>query len=524
MMKYLAQETSPWTQAQARHLLRRAGFGSTPAGAQQLAAMTREQAIDTIIEDSMRVRLEKPSDIDMPHPQQMARIISESGAMTEEEKRVKRREIAGINRRAVRDLQLFWLERMATSPGFLREKLTLFWHGHFATSAQKVKSSFLNWDMYQRLWTYGIADFHTLTSHVAKSPAMLNYLDANKNVVGKPNENFARELFELFALGIGNYTEKDIKEAARAFTGWASRGDEFIFRQRKHDKGRKKVFGKSGNFQGDDIIALVMEHPAMPRWITAKLWSYFAYENPEDELVDELAAAFVEDRLNVRKLLRRIFLSKAFYSQRAMHSQIKSPIQYLVQLRGDLLTHFNQEWIIVQSMRHLGQSLFYPPNVKGWDGGKAWINSNTLLLRVNVANYMVNGILPDFANRRNQRQREQRQQQNEMANMMNNMAADDPRMMDEVEAAPAPSSRNVRPPLQLDKLLATMEFENQETLVNACVDRFLAMPVEPERMQAFRDEISTVKFTPNGKFSRADDKKIRSMIRMILAMAEYQLC
>lgn len=218
---------------------------------------------------------------------------------------------------------------------------------------------------------------------------MLHYLDNRQNRRGKPNENWARELMELFTMGVGTYTEQDIKESARAFTGWMFDDYAFVFNPRAHDNGTKTFLGKRGNFDGWDILDIIFEQPVTAEFIVGKLWTFFAHENPEPELKNALAQTFREYDYELKPVLRQLFLSEAFYSERAMGSQIKSPVQFMIQLAHNLELETLPFGPMTQGTAALGQNLFYPPNVKGWDGGRAWINANTILLRYNIPKMLV---------------------------------------------------------------------------------------------------------------------------------------
>ncbi len=221
---------------------------------------------------------------------------------------------------------------------------------------------------------------------------MLRYLDNNSNRKAHPNENYARELLELFTLGAGNYTEQDIKEAARAFTGWtfAPRQEQYVFARRQHDYGEKTFLGRRGAFDGVEIIDIILEQPATARFVARKLFEFFVHEHPADDVVEALAALFRDHDYELRPLLRSMFRSKLFFSERAIRTQIKSPAQIVIG-SARLLGVDQDPRLLAFGMRLLGQDLFAPPNVKGWDGGEAWINTNTLSMRHHLARYLVTG-------------------------------------------------------------------------------------------------------------------------------------
>jgi uncharacterized protein (DUF1800 family) len=281
-------------------------------------------------------------------------------------------------------LQAWWILRMRSGLSPLAEKLALFWHGHFATSNGKVGELRAMHAQNLLFLERGAGDFRAIVHAVAKDPAMLAWLDGNENVKGRPNENFARELMELFTLGIGTYGERDVLEAARAFTGWTARGSRFAFRARTHDDGEKTVLGRTAPFGGEEVVDLCVDHPATPRRIAGKLFAFFAYPDPPSSLLDRLAALFVEEDLEVGALVETILRSRAFFSRRARRALVKSPAEFCVGALRALGTRANGK-AVGGAMREMGQSLFEPPSVKGWDGGRAWLGSAALLARARFA-------------------------------------------------------------------------------------------------------------------------------------------
>lgn len=284
------------------------------------------------------------------------------------------------------DLQLWWLDRMVHTDHPLQEKMTLFWHGHFATAYSKVRSPSLLYQQNQTLRRNALGNFNTLTQAVSKDPAMIVYLDNQTNRKGHANENYGRELMELFTIGIGNYTEQDVHESARAFTGWTFNRltGEYFFARRQHDYGEKTLLGHTGNWNGEDVVNILTSQPACSRFIATKLFKFFIHENPTPEEVQPFADTFTRSNLEFRPLLAAMFRSPAFYSDKAMWRKFKSPVEYIV---GAARTTGVQIPIrfAPYALRGMSQELFNPPNVKGWDGGKAWINTTTLMARFNFA-------------------------------------------------------------------------------------------------------------------------------------------
>ena len=343
------------------------------------------------------------------HPRNIREMRMETKAAKDrgENFREKVREIRMKEDENILDLRRWWLERMMTGPAPLLEKMTLFWHGHFATSVQKVKDAYWMWLQNDTLRCNALGNFAALTKKMSRDPAMMIYLDLQQSRREYPNENWARELMELFTVGIGNYTEQDIREAARAFTGYRidMTTQQFRFKAFQQDLGRKMFMGRTGAFNGDDIIDILTKQPACAQFIGRKLWGYFVEDDPPQQIVDTVASRIRAHNYEMRPVLREIFTSAEFYSDRAMRTQIKGPVQYIVQTSKLLETSLPSPIVAQNAMRQMGQILFAPPNVKGWDGGKAWISTSTLLFRYNFANYLINGdaMWPMSGPRRNQR-------------------------------------------------------------------------------------------------------------------------
>jgi uncharacterized protein (DUF1800 family) len=345
----LATGREGFPRRQAEHLLRRAGFGASRAEV--------DRAVEAGLEGAVEGLFAEPE---------------------EEEAEFQRtfEAIAGslVNFEDVSQLQSWWVHRMVQTRVPLREKLTLFWHGHFATSYQKVGEAYLlqiQNDLFRRqAW----GTFSELVQEVARDPAMLVYLDGESNSKEHPNENFARELMELFTCGIGNYTEEDVQQAARAFTGWHRNGASFVFNSEQHDFDRKRILGKTGKFDGGDVVQILMQQPATSRFMARKLLRYFAASEPSEEAVAEAAALFDRTQLNVEWFLRELFLSEYFYSEACMNRRIASPAEFVVGSVRTLNVRIPANELR-DHMAAMGQELYAPPNVKGWDGEQAWINS-----------------------------------------------------------------------------------------------------------------------------------------------------
>ncbi len=390
----------PWDRFLAAHLANRAGFGSPPAELDRLVHLGVERAVDSLVDFEDRPAGAPPP----PMPPWLKLEREQFQRLDDDQRRKLRQESQQEHREALQDLRGWWVGRMQTTARPLEEKLTLFWHGHFATSARVVKNARLVFQQNEMLRRHCIGNFRELLLGISRDPAMLRYLDNHSNRKANPNENYARELLELFTMGAGNYTEQDVKEAARAFTGWTFSPwtSEYVFAQRQHDYGEKVFLGRRGDFDGGDIIRIILGQPVTARFVVRKLFEFFVYENPAAEVVDACAALLREHDYELRPLLRTIFRSELFYSARAVRTQIKSPAQMVIG-SARLLGVEQDPKLLAFGMRLLGQELFAPPNVKGWDGGEAWINTNTLSMRHNLARYLVSGEVPGQSGRRGPR-------------------------------------------------------------------------------------------------------------------------
>jgi uncharacterized protein (DUF1800 family) len=402
----LPQANDSWTIFEAAHLLNRAGFGGNPAEIKAFHALGRIKAVDSLLNPSEAIDAIAPPE--WSKPEAAAEIYNEYREIAREAREKSRglppEEAAQMRRQATKaaqrkrnemglEAQAWWFRKILVTQAPLREKMTLFWHDHFATSFQKVKQPAMLMRQNELFRKNACGNFRELTKAIAVDPAMMLYLDSQNSKKGAPNENFAREVMELFTLGEGNYTEDDIKEAARAFTGNSiNRRDVTVtFRANQWDEGKKKIFGQTGAFKSEDVIDLIFQQKAAASYVPSKLWEYFVAENPPQSAVDALAASFKAADFNTAPLLREIFLSKEFYSERVMRNQIKPPVQFLVQMLKQLEISEPPAGFPLQGQRELGQQLFSPPNVAGWDWGKAWINTNTLLTRYNLAGYLTKG-------------------------------------------------------------------------------------------------------------------------------------
>jgi uncharacterized protein (DUF1800 family) len=386
----LASSARPdWSADKARHLLRRAAFGGTPEQVLELLKAGRDGAVDLLL------NYEATPQADSGHPLEDfvdrpgRRIMS---SLSEEQRREFFQVIQRITRVHGETLKDWWLRRMVVSPRPFEERMTLFWHGHFTSGMREVRNPAYMYRQNEFLRQHALGPFKDLVKGISRDAAMLAYLDNGRNVKGRPNENYARELMELFTMGVGNYTEDDVKQAARAFTGWTTdeRGD-FHVRDRQHDNGVKTFLGKTGSFDGDDIVDIIFEQPATARHLAGKLWTAFVEPDPDEALLDALAARIRENDYDLRATMRLIFRSDAFYAMKARAALIRSPVELVVGAARSLEAPLDDLQGANRQMQTMGQELFQPPNVKGWDGGRTWITTSTLFIRYNTLGALIDG-------------------------------------------------------------------------------------------------------------------------------------
>lgn len=367
------------TQIKNQHLLWRAGFGPAVEQLDDLKKYTPVQYYKALAKASDK----KPAYINVASKELID--LYDELQNVQKKKNIdesQRRNINKMLQNAVKDLNLYWLKEMVATSAQLREKMAFFWHGHFASRNRNI---FYNQLLLNSFRQHALSDFGTLLKEVSHSASMLYFLNNQQNRKGRPNENFAREVMELFTMGRGNYTEKDIKEAARAFTGWtAERSGEFTFRENFHDDGRKTILGKTGNFSGDDVLNIILGNKQTAKFITQKIYSFFVNDTVDNEIVDQLSEKFYNSNYNISQLMETIFTSDWFYNSKNIGVRIKSPIELLVGIQRMIPMKLDNDGALLNMQKILGQQLLYPPNVAGWPGGKSWIDSSTLMMRLRI--------------------------------------------------------------------------------------------------------------------------------------------
>jgi uncharacterized protein (DUF1800 family) len=487
-----------WNIFTAAHLLNRAGFGGNPETIAEAFRLGPTESVELLLQPGTTPALPEGVEFDQPTNllarRQEIRAMVESEGITQEEARKRMQKMDNQDdREKMQALSSWWLGLMVQNVAPLREKMTLFWHGHFASSMQKVKDANLMYRQNALFRRHAMGNFGQLAKEITRDPAMMIYLDVQTSKDGMPNENFAREVMELFTLGEGNYSEEDIKDAARAFTGYRlNRTDRsFVFLPRQHDDGPKKVLGRSVD-SGDDVVDAILGKPVCAEFMTRKMWRFFVGDHVPEDQVKALAGTFREANYEVAPMLRQLFLSREFYSNDVIRKQIKSPVQWMVNNAIIMGVDLPPARVLRQASNSLGQEIFFPPNVKGWDGGRAWINSSTLLQRYNLAGFFV-GLNPgmDRKNANNKSPALQR-----LSDKYSRQAVMDP---DLAEVAPA---------------------ELRQDMVGLMQDlafRLFQAPLQPRQAETF------------GKYwleseSQPSDDRVRGLIHLMMSTPDFQLC
>ena len=367
-----------WDARAVEHLLNRAGFGARPEEIQAAIAKGRAAVVEELLDRRIDVEPFFVEKLVPPDPKEMSDLTPEQRGQKQQEFRQK-------DRAQLNEFTAWWFERLASGEDPLQERMVLFWHGFFTSSYDDVMRGTLLIRQNQLQREMALGSYAELLGAIIRDPAMLVYLDNNVNRKKNPNENLARELLELFSLGVGNYTEKDVQEAARALTGRGiSRDGEYEFHPGQHDRGRKIVFGTAGMLDGEGLVALILKQDACPRWVAGKLITYFEGVPPGAERLAAYAAFLKENQYEIRPFLRKLFLDPAFYRDEVLAARVASPIDFLVGISHRLGTRVPAT-VLAGGSAVLGQRLFFPPSVKGWDEGEPWITTSTLMQRGNLA-------------------------------------------------------------------------------------------------------------------------------------------
>jgi hypothetical protein len=479
-------------EVKAAHLLNRAGFGGKPQEVQAVMEMGPQRAIDAML-DFPDAGADEESQSDVPdlsvvgdgYPKTFEERRKLLVGKSEEERKMLIQQLMQKNREAMAATMQWWLKRMVNGPYPLQEKLTFFWHGHFTTSARDERSASSMWEQNELIRRNAAGNFRNFVKQVSRDPAMLDYLNNQQNRKAHPNENYARELMELFTLGIGNYTEDDIKQAARAFTGWAHDGEGFIFRKFDHDYDRKTFMGRSGTFDGDDVIDIILQNPACAPYIASRLLNFFVMENPDPAICQSLGALMRENGFDLRPVLQTMFTSKLFYSRDVIGGQIKCPVQLVVGTMRLLDVEPPNPMSLVVALEQMGQVPFAPPNVKGWPGGRTWINTSTLFVRYNTTVWLAGGGSPVLGGGGG------------VARFVQLRGGGDGRFGQAPSFSPKSSGSDA------------------EQVVDKWVSYLIQRPIAPDRKRILVDALGN---------KPGSESSVKRMIQLIVSMPEYQLC
>jgi hypothetical protein len=466
-----------WNLKWAGHLYRRAGFGASLA---ELHLATNQGLTKTL-----ELLLQGESE---------AKDLNE--LLDSEGTRLARRN-------EVDQIRSWWLYRMLNSGHPLREKMTLFWHNHFATSIAKVGEATLMLRQNKLLRRHALGKFEPMVQAMSKDPAMLIWLDGNSNIKGAPNENYGRELMELFTLGVGHYKEKDVREAARAFTGWHTDGDDFEFNKKKHDDGEKTILGRTGKWNGDDVVRIVVAREDCSRYLARKLYAFFIREDQAapPALLNPLARRLRETGYDIGHAVKTILSSRLFFSDHAFRRRVKGPVEFVLGAVKAVVESEAAPESLTPWITEMGQALFAPPSVEGWKGGRQWLTHSTMLARTNFAQALAMGTLWTAGNpiaRRNRRfvERPPVRKEEKVA----------------VPEEPAPEWK--RDPA---RLIGNQKSPTAERLTGILLDAFLpggvSMDVRQKLVAFFKEAI------PKDGLAR----RVREAAHAILAMPESQL-
>jgi uncharacterized protein (DUF1800 family) len=506
--------SSKWDYDAAGHLLVRAGFGGSPAEVQDLADRGIQPSVEKLL-NAVPAESMPPS---WAYPNSLKDLFDHIRSSTTPEEKLKARQAFNkANQGQMAELIQWWTQQMTDTKAPLLEKMTLFWHGHFATSAAKVKPAYKMWLQNQTLRAHALGNFGTLTKAISRDPAMLVWLDLANSQKERPNENFARELMELFTLGEGNYSENDIKESAKAFTGYRINQVEQQFRYvaDQFDPSIKVFMKKAGPWNGDQIIDIILEQPQCAKFLVTKVWRFFAYEDPDDSLVDALATTFRQAHYEIKPLLRTVFSSEEFYGDRAKGAIIKSPVQYLVQARRSLGVSAPEGRALINFYRQLGQVPFYPPNVKGWDGGKSWINTGTLTYRYQMARALIGGIrpeqvgLPKFPPKTTASPNQEASEQTAVASMQSNLGVATPGLA----AAPFPPLTS---PWPVERYVNKEDRKDAKRLLEKLYTQIFQSRPQSDLLKNFV-AVAANKTLP------LDDASIRDLVILMMTTPSYQV-
>jgi Protein of unknown function (DUF1800) len=490
LQQYESTDADPFDNVKAAHLLNRAGFGGTQKEIDHVRSIGVEAAVDELL-DFPDAPAEEQSQTDLPDlsaidgiPSSFQEYYRQLRAKNDADRKELRQRFNQANQEVLMAMSHWWMNRMAYGSHPLQEKLTLFWHGHFTSGAKEEPITALLWQQNETLRRFAASNFGRTVHAISRDPAMLDYLNNTQNRKEHANENYARELMELFALGIGNYTEVDVKQGARAFTGWTHDGDFFRFNPGEHDYGIKTYLGYTGNFNGDDVVEIILRQPACAPFIAGELYRFFVSDSIDDSLRVALGKEFRQNDYEMRPLLRTILNSKAFYSADSIGAQIKSPVQLVAGTVRLLGVDMPPERSLMASLTQMGQIPFMPPNVRGWLGGRVWINTSTIFVRYNTGIWLAGGPGPGYVRGR--------------AGGKNGFRIITRGPDDNVSFEPVDD-----------------HVDSSDELVDLWLARLIQRPVDEHQRQVLVNAVGD---------GYDDPSATRKLVQLIVSMPEYQLC
>lgn len=460
------------TDKQIQHLYWRIGFGIDSSELKNVRKFSKNEIVNHLFSES----------------RQSTNLSLDFGALLKNPRdlsREERKELRKLRNKKLLELNVLWLKQLVETKEVLREKMTLFFHNHFAVRLKTPRAAL---HLNNIIRKHALENFGEMLMEVSKSPAMLLFLNNRQNRKNNPNENFAREVMELFTLGRDNgYTEIDIKEAARAFTGWNfNKSGAFVFRQKHHDFGPKTFLGKTGDFKGEDVIKILLEQEQTAKYLVEQLYGYFVNEKIEPTHIKELTNIFYNSNYDLESLMRTIFLSDWFYETQNIGVKIKSPVELLVGLSKPFKVAYKDPKVLLYLQRKLNQTLFLPPNVAGWPGGKSWIDSSTLMLRLKLASVTLNNGVIEWTNNND----------DQTAAMMRE------KFYNKVKSK---MQRKVKATPNWQRFLASLEKENKEELIDFII--------QPELSNGAKIVVN-----------KLDYKDTKNFIVELMSLPEYQLC
>jgi len=525
-----AVPTVEWNARNAEHLFNRAGFGARPNEVGYALRVGHEALVEQFL-----VGFNEAGDPFYVTP--ITRPTRREFGDDEDAFRKAQDEFRRAERSLLTGYAGWWLDQMVAGEDPLREKMVLFWHGYFTSSMRDVKSATAMIRQNELFHRHALGSFRVLLRGVVRDPAMIEYLDNNQNRRGNPNENLARELMELFTLGLGNYTEDDIKEGARALTGWRTNDDksDAYLVERQHDASKKTILGRTGKFDADDFIDILLDQPACSRWVARKLLVHFEGVEPSDERLSEYSAALQQANYEIGPFLKKLFLDARFYRDEIVGERINSPVEYLVGCTRRLGLDVPAQ-LLWLGAGQLGQRLFDPPNVKGWEGGEAWITTSNLLARGNMAGMLIGVVkLEDVLKAETFELDDEPSMDGEMMGGDAAKRAKPEKKQAQADLGPEMGAMKrlvgefYYPRLNLSARAARLGAFTDAQLVDALADELLAVPLSAESRVALLDFVAGERKllgVEDGKLASASTKAenvLRRLAHLILSLPEAQL-